>query len=147
MLPLRKWTIYPLLCRPLSFKRIEQMTSTWAHFKGQTQLFKMSLSWGHQLNLFRSNSLPKSILLLRKSRINPSLCRPLTFKRIELMTSTWAHFDEQAQLSKNDSSWGLQLNLFRSNRFPRWMLLLGMKAFPLNFCWLPKSLAGGQGQW
>ena len=104
----------------------------------------MSKSWGHWLNFFRSSSLSKSILLLRKRRIDPLLYRPLIFKRIELMTSTWAHFEEQTQLSKNESSWGLQLNLFRSNRFPRWMLLLGMKPFPqFNFCWLPNLIFAG----
>ena len=77
--------------------------------------------------------------------MDPSLCRPLIFKQIKLMTSTWAHFEEQTQLSKMRQSLGLQLNLLRSNRFPRWMLILRMKAFPFHFCRLPKSVAGGQG--
>ena len=59
----------------------------------------------------------------------------LIFERIELMTSIQAHFEEQTQPSKMSLSWG--------NRFPRWTLLLRIKAFPLCFCRLPTLPAGG----
>ena len=43
----------------LSPKRIEQLSSTWAHFKEQTQLFKMSPNWAKLLNLLRRYELSK----------------------------------------------------------------------------------------
>ena len=46
----------------ISPQRIEQLSSTWAHFKEQTQLFKMSPNWAQLLNSFRSESLPKLML-------------------------------------------------------------------------------------
>ena len=35
---------HPCVCELISSKRIKLMTSTWAHFKEQTQLFEMSLN-------------------------------------------------------------------------------------------------------
>ena len=79
MLLLRKYDIYPSLCIVFTFEGIEQLTSTWAHFKEQTQLFKMSPSWGQLLNSFRSDSPPKLMLLLRKRRIYSSLWYSMLF--------------------------------------------------------------------
>ena len=97
--------LMPCLVLIITSKRIEQLTSTWAHFKEETQLFKMSPSWSQLLNSFRSDSPPKLMILLRKYNIYPSLCSVLTFKEIEQLTSTWAHFKEQTQLFWMSQSW------------------------------------------
>ena len=47
------------LCKLISSKRIELMTSIWAHFKELRLLFKMSPSWGHLLDSFRKYELTK----------------------------------------------------------------------------------------
>ena len=47
------------LLKLISPQWIEQLSSTRAHSKEQTQVFKMSASWAELLNSFRRDSLPK----------------------------------------------------------------------------------------
>ena len=64
-----KW-LRPLQLKELaSLKQTELKTSTWAHFKEQTVLFKISSNWGHMLNSFRSNCLSMFMLFSENAKL------------------------------------------------------------------------------
>ena len=119
------------LLKLISSKRIEQLSSTWAHFKEETQLFKMSPNWAQLLDSFRSNSPPKLMFFSAFSIERRWLPKLISPKLIEQLSSTWAHFKEQTTLFNMSPSWAQLPNSFRSNSPPKLMLLSGKKQIQL----------------
>ena len=126
---------YYLLWRTVAPKRIERLSWIWAHFKEQCLLFKMSPSWGQFVNSFRRYMLLKLPCPDGKGLRYYQLWRTVAPKRIEQLSSIWAHFKELCLLFKMSPSWGQKLNSFRRYElkklpYPIWMAESGLYQQP-----------------
>ena len=89
------------------------MSSIKAHFIELRLFFKMSPNWAHLLNSFRRYELKKLQGYLSLIRKKHQLLELISSKRIELLSSTWAHSKELRLLFKMSPNWAQLLILFR----------------------------------
>ena len=95
----------------------------------------MSSSWGQLLNFFKSKNATKRGVNIVFSQKYHQLWRTVAPKRMEQLTSIWAHFKELCLLFKMSPSWGQKLNSFRRYElkklpYPIWMAESGLYQQP-----------------